>query len=176
MLTLLDAFLLGARRMELIGQRMLDGLRAAEIYAEACRTTEMSQRVALLTEVEKLIDGTRTGTGGAGTRVPADLAQRKQALRARLDNEALCGQRSAVCVNCSVAWPMPVRWPSEVKHCPCPNRSAWCCPHRWRETRALNESKPLRCERMCRGWSLTATHRIGLMIDAGNVDRYQLPD
>ena len=37
---LLDAFLLGARRMELIGQRMLDGLRAEEAYAAAYDTSD----------------------------------------------------------------------------------------------------------------------------------------
>ncbi len=35
---LLDHFLLGARRMELIGQRMLDGLEAVRCYTKACET------------------------------------------------------------------------------------------------------------------------------------------
>ena len=36
---LLDGLLLGARRMEFIGQRMLDGLAAAEAYTQACDAT-----------------------------------------------------------------------------------------------------------------------------------------
>ena len=31
---MLDSFLFGARRMELIGQRMLDGLEAPKLYQE----------------------------------------------------------------------------------------------------------------------------------------------
>ncbi|MBM4088736.1 MAG: hypothetical protein FJ276_04805 [Planctomycetes bacterium] len=56
---LLDAFLLGARRMELIGCRMRDGLRAAEAYASACETTDGAERQALLKEVETLVSTTR---------------------------------------------------------------------------------------------------------------------
>ena len=72
---LLDAFLLGARRMELIGQRMLDGLHAAEIYAQACKTRNVSQRVALLTKIEETHRWDAPDTSGPGPRVPADLAQ-----------------------------------------------------------------------------------------------------
>ena len=35
----LEVFLFGARRMELIGQRMLDGLEAAQLYEQACQAS-----------------------------------------------------------------------------------------------------------------------------------------
>ena len=52
---LLDAFLLGARRMELIGQRMLDGLETAKAYAEAVQATEKNEKLAKLTTAEQLV-------------------------------------------------------------------------------------------------------------------------
>jgi hypothetical protein len=52
---LLDAFLLGAKRMELIGQRMLDGLAAARAYAEAVQTPGKDVKLAKLAEAEQLV-------------------------------------------------------------------------------------------------------------------------
>lgn len=48
----LDAFLFGARRMELIGQRMLDGLEAARLYETACAAKAGAEELA---PVERLI-------------------------------------------------------------------------------------------------------------------------
>ncbi|MBN1853076.1 MAG: family 20 glycosylhydrolase [Pirellulales bacterium] len=56
---LLDAFLLGARRMERIGLRVLDGLRAAEAYTEACETPDRARRLKRLEEVRQLIETNR---------------------------------------------------------------------------------------------------------------------
>ncbi len=52
---LLDAFLLGARRMELIGQRMLDGLQAAHAYAEAVQAAGKDEKRAKLAKAEQLV-------------------------------------------------------------------------------------------------------------------------
>ena len=47
----LDAYLFGARRMELIGQRMLDGVEASELYAQARAGTDAQK----LAKVEALV-------------------------------------------------------------------------------------------------------------------------
>jgi hypothetical protein len=54
---LLDCFLLGAKRMELTGKRMLDGLKAAEAYRQAYEVAakDKQQALSLLAEVEKLV-------------------------------------------------------------------------------------------------------------------------
>jgi len=51
---LLDGFLLGARRMELIGQRMLDGLEATLLYHKACGATPQ-EAAPMLTKIEQLV-------------------------------------------------------------------------------------------------------------------------
>jgi hexosaminidase len=48
----LEVFLFGARRMEFIGQRMLDGLEAAQLYEQARQTTP---EVSKLAQAERLI-------------------------------------------------------------------------------------------------------------------------
>ncbi|MHC4181122.1 MAG: glycoside hydrolase family 20 zincin-like fold domain-containing protein, partial [Planctomycetota bacterium] len=54
---LLDYFLLGAKRMELIGQRMRDGLEAADAYARAYQSADKDKEKALslLAKAEKLV-------------------------------------------------------------------------------------------------------------------------
>src|SRR5262249_20374295 len=49
---ILDVFLFGARRMEHIGQRMLDGLQAAQLYQQAVAGKDTPDKV---TEVERLV-------------------------------------------------------------------------------------------------------------------------
>ena len=56
---LLDAFLLGARRMERIGLRTLDARKAAEAYTEAWKTTDRATRLMRLAEVGQLVDDNR---------------------------------------------------------------------------------------------------------------------
>jgi hypothetical protein len=51
---LLDYYLFGARRMELIGQRTLDGLQTAQLYAEALRASR-DAALPLLAEAETLV-------------------------------------------------------------------------------------------------------------------------
>jgi len=66
---LLDYFLLGARRMERIGQRMLDALKAAETYAKASQSAGEAQRerrMALLAEVEQLVQSNREAHAALG--------------------------------------------------------------------------------------------------------------
>lgn len=58
---LLDYFLFGAERIELIGQRMLDGLQAAEAYTEAyhCAREDKEKARSLLAKAEKLVHDNR---------------------------------------------------------------------------------------------------------------------
>lgn len=51
---LLDAMLLGAHRMELLEQRMLDGIDAANAYAEAVAANDKRVKLAKLAEVKRL--------------------------------------------------------------------------------------------------------------------------
>ncbi len=51
----LEAFVFGARRMELIGQRMLDGLEVARLYREATQATSPEAKLARLAQIEKLV-------------------------------------------------------------------------------------------------------------------------
>ena len=52
---LLDGFLLGARRMECIGQRMLDGLACAEAYRDAVAAKDKPTALARLARAEQLV-------------------------------------------------------------------------------------------------------------------------
>ena len=56
---LLDSFLLGARRMERIGQRMLDGLACAEAYREACTATDKAAALRFLATATNLVRSNR---------------------------------------------------------------------------------------------------------------------
>ena len=53
----LDALLFGARRMEFIGQRMLDGLEAAQLYQEA--QNDADSRIEKLEKIKQLIQKNR---------------------------------------------------------------------------------------------------------------------
>jgi hypothetical protein len=52
----LEVYLFGTRRMELIGQRMLDGLEAAQLYQQAVAGSGEPQK---LSQVEKLVRDNR---------------------------------------------------------------------------------------------------------------------
>jgi hexosaminidase len=171
---LLDAFLLGARRMELIGQRMLDGLRAAEAYAQACRTTELSQRTALLTEIEQLIDGTRGTQAALGREFQRIwLSESKPyALDWTLKRYTESDQRYAELVSrVADARAMAQRGES----LPPPEQIGLVLP-----AALSRNTRPQRVEAVALRTDVpwmepAATHRLGIMIDAGNVDRFQLP-
>ena len=90
----LEVFLFGARRMEFIGQRMLDGLEAAQLYEHGCRQASR-WRAAKLAQVEQLIRKNRDAYERLGRRIRRAVALGEQALRPGLDPGALyqCGQR-----------------------------------------------------------------------------------
>lgn len=171
---LLDAFLFGARRMELIGQRTLDGLRAAELYAQVSKTGDTAQRIALLDEIQQLIEGTRQATAALGQeyqriwtseskpygldwtmkRYAASDAQYAALLGRVVEARAQATRGEALALPEQIGLMLPAPLgrnarPQRVESTPWRANAPWLEP--------------------------TATHRIGLTIDAGNVDRYQLP-
>ncbi len=171
---LLDAFLLGARRMELIGRRMLDALRAAETYAQACKTTDVSRQAALLCEIEQCIDGTRQAQAALGCEFQRiwlseskpyalDWTLRRYAASDQRYAE-LIGRVAAARANAERGQALPT--PEEIGLALPAPLSRSTRPQRV-DPAALRTDLP---------WAEpAATHRIGLTIDAGQVDRYQLP-
>jgi len=170
---LLDYFLFGARRMELIGQRMLDGLEAAELYTQAYETSP-DKAAALLARVEKLVQKNREAYGTLGSQFQRlwldeskpfaldrtigryqntlkkydDLAKRLAEARERAE----AGQRPPRPEDLGLALP--------EKH------SRRTRPHQI-ESAPLEPSSP---------WIVpTATHRLGLVVSAGSVERFDLP-
>jgi hypothetical protein len=127
---LLDTFLHGARRMELIGQRMLDGLQAAELYSRAAdlpasdavrwwpRPKRWCGRIATLTDARSAIRGT--------------VAAGVQAVRVGLD------ERSDTMPWCSGTKRWPLDWakhvskPKQAAVCRVPTTWGWPSPRRFR--------------------------------------------
>jgi hypothetical protein len=171
---LLDAFLLGARRMELIGRRMLAGLQACELYAAACDATDVSQRTELLEQVRQIVEQTRQSHAALGqefqriwlseskpyaldwtTKRYEEVDRWYAALSDRLTDAI----RAAEAGN---ALPTPADTGLALPTC----YSRQTRPH-------AVVSQTLRTDAP---WAVAeATHRIGLIVQAGNVTRYQLP-
>jgi hypothetical protein len=171
---LLDAYLLGARRMELIGQRTLSALRAAEAYAEACRSREPGRQMELLSEVEQLVETTRQAHAELGRQFERiwlsesepyaldwtsqryrDADQRYGALMARLK-----------AARETVARGEPLPEPDEIGLV-LPGSLARHTRSRQLLPEPLQPAAP---------WlEPQASHRWGLVIEAGDSDRSQLP-
>ncbi len=75
----IETILFGARRMERIGQRMLDALEAARLYGEACqkasdaqqRVAEKEKTVALVARAEALVRANRDAHEALGRQFAA---------------------------------------------------------------------------------------------------------
>jgi hypothetical protein len=170
---LLDAFLFGARRMELIGQRMIDGLEATLAYHDALRMAPQ-QALPLLAKIDSLVRKNRDAHEALGKQFAAlwlteakpyalDWTMRRYAgvvkwyddLGARLATarkRAEAGQ--ALPEAQEVGLPMPEAfarrlWPQQTSPEALAPDSAWTEP--------------------------SATHRLGLVVRAGPADRFDLP-
>ncbi len=170
---LLDAFLHGARRMELIGTRMRDGLRAAQCYAQACDAAPRESS-AMLDEVERLVRENRDAHAALGREFErlwrADCKpyaldwtmDRYAATTAWYDGvlERLAEARRAA----QADEPLPS---PEAIGLPLPERfTRRSRPHKI-ETTPLDADRP---------WDVPeATHRFGLVVRAGNVPRGDVP-
>jgi hypothetical protein len=169
----LDYFLFGARRMELIGQRMLDGLQAAQLYNQACEVTPQ-EAVPLLIKVEALVRKNRDAHESLGQQFSTlwlkeakpyaleNVMKRYAAtvkwyddLGARLADarkKAAAGQRvprpETLGISLPEAYPRRAR-PRDELDTPLEPATAWSEP--------------------------SASHRLGLVVRAGSADRYELP-
>ncbi len=170
---LLDAFLFGARRMELIGQRMLDGLDASELYNRAYEVPPQ-EALPLLAKIETLVRKNRDAHEALGQQFQtlwlseskpyaldltmkryANVIQWYTALLERLANahqQAAAGERlprpEEVGLEPPETFARRTR-PQDVLTTSLEPSGAWAEP--------------------------TATHRLGLTIRPGNVDRFELP-
>ena len=167
----LDAFLFGARRMELIGQRMLDGLSAAQLYEQAVTAPSPAEKLA---QVESLIRQNREAVEAMGRQFAALwLAENKpyaldwtlrRYTNAVNEFEGLLRKLAAARAAAAVGRPLPE--PDEIGLA-IPQPLARLV--RPRETLAV----PLAPDAP---WAdATATHRVGLVIRAGVADRFHLP-
>ncbi|MCP4784692.1 MAG: family 20 glycosylhydrolase [Fuerstiella sp.] len=170
---LLDCFLLGARRMEFIGQRMLDGLEACRAYTEAsqlppadavplvekahtlvARTAEtydmLGQRFARiwLAECKPYALDRVTGRHANAVKRYDDLAARLKAAKDELAHGRPVPSPESIGLALPEAFARRT-WPHQIIALPLTADAPWSDP--------------------------SATHRVGLVIKTGSVERFQLP-
>jgi hypothetical protein len=167
----LDAFLFGARRMELIGQRMLDGFEAAQLYAQA---VEAPTHQDALAQIEKLVRQNRNAHEALGQQFALlwsseskpyalDWTLRRYT-NAVHEYDALLGKLLSARAAAAAGQPLPspeeigLAFPKPLSRCMRPRQVL---------------STPLLPDA---AWAdATATHRLGLVIQAGAADRFDLP-
>jgi hypothetical protein len=171
---LLDGFLLGARRMEVIGRRMLDALEAAQAYARACEAADPKDALPLLARAEELIRADRDAHEALGREFQRLwLAESKPyaldwtltryaSTVARYDQLAKRLAQARADLEAGKPLPRP-----EVLGLALPESFA-------RRTRPQKvEATPLASEAP---WAEpAATHRLAVQVGAGPVDRFDLP-
>lgn len=171
---LLDAFLFGARRMELIGQRMLDRLRAAELYNEARGVEELAGKLERLDEASRLLEANRQSHAELGREFARIwLSESKpyaldwtQKRYAALDQRYadLLQQLSEARAKAERGEPLPS---ADQVGLQLPSVSGRRTSPQKVESIALKSDAP---------WlEPLASYRMGITVNAGNVDRYQLP-
>jgi hypothetical protein len=170
---ILDAFLFGARRMERIGQRMLDGLEAARLYTQAF-DGPAAEAAPLVARAEALARKNRDAVEALGRefvvlwqkeckpysldwttkRYAAAVASYDALLkkladaRKRLEQGKPLPRPEELGLVLPQAFPRYLR-PRDLITSPLSPKSAWAEP--------------------------AATHRLGLVVRAGSVDRFEVP-
>ncbi len=170
---LLDYFLFGARRMELIGQRMLDRLEAGEIYAEAWGSPP-DEALPLVAETVALVQHNRQAHAELGEQFSAlwlaeskpylldrtmqryaDTNRRHDLLLEKLKKARLLAEAGKPLLSPeSLGLAMPEMFsrrtrPHQMIDAPFESDSPWAEPK--------------------------AGHRLALVVEAGSVDRFDLP-
>jgi hexosaminidase len=166
-----EVFLFGARRMEFIGQRMLDGLEAAQLYEQA---RQAPVDVAKLAQAERLIRKNRNAYERMGLQFAALwLSESKpyaldwtlgRYTNAVNDCEALLRKVEAARVAAAAGQPLP---PADELGLAAPKPL-------FRRVRPA-ESSPQALAPALPWAEPTATHRLGLVVRAGAADRFDLP-
>ena len=168
---ILEVLLFGARRMEFIGQRMLDGLEAAQLYEQ---TRQAPGGEVKLAQVERLIRKNRDGYERLGRQFAALwLCESKpyaldwtlgRYTNAVNECEALLRKVQAARVAAANGKPLP---PADELGLAAPK------PLFRRVLPSKNSPEALAPELP---WAdPTATHRLGLLVQAGAADRFDLP-
>jgi len=170
---LLDAFLQGARRMELIGTRMRDGYQAAQLYAQAVELPP-SESLPKLDKIEVLVRIHRDAHEALGREFerlwradckPYSLDKTMQRYAATVQwYDGVLAQLATARQAARDGKPLP---PPEQVGLALPDRfTRRYRPHRT-EAVPLDAAAP---------WADTeATHRLGLVVKAGAVSRAELP-
>ena len=169
---MLDVFLFGARRMEFIGQRMLDGVQAAQLYEQARQTPADMPKLA---QVERLIRKNRDAYARLGQQFAALwLSESKpyaldwtlgRYTNAVNECEALLGKlETARQAAASSGQPLPAA-----------DELGLAAPKPlFRRVRPAESSPEALAPEL--PWAdPSATHRLGLLVRAGAVDRFDLP-
>lgn len=168
---LLDVFLFGARRMELIGQRMLDGIAAVQAYARAVGPPANLESLA---EVEQLVRTNRDAYAHLGRQfVHLWLSESKPyALDWTTRRYAhAVGEFDQLLARLSAARA------AGVAHQPLPSPEAVGLALPEFSFRRVKPDKPA-AETLAATmpWmDAAATHRLGLTVQAGAADRFDLP-
>ena len=171
---LLDSFLCGARRLELIGRRMLDGLEAAQTYAQACEAADPKAARLLVGEVEQRVRATRDAHEALGREFKRIwLAEsrpyaldwtlgRYASAVARYDKLAQRLAEARQNLEAGKALPRP----EDLGLALLSSHARRTRPHK-------TEAAPLASETP---WALaTAPHRLAVLVNAGSADRFDLP-
>ena len=170
---LLDYFLFGARRMEFIGQRMLDGLETCKAYTEAAGLST-AEALPLVERAESLV----LSTGETYDRLGRRFAQLWQAeSKPYLLDKTLDRYRAAVNRYAELAARLAAvkKDLTAGKPIPSPETVGLALPEQFsRRTRPHQTVDRLLASDL--SWAdPSATHRLGLVVKAGGVDRFELP-
>ena len=170
---LLDYFLFGARRMELIGRRMLDGLEAARLYTLACDSSPQ-EAMPLLKQVEALVLENRDAHENLGREFEALwLAESKPyALDWTLDRYAAVVKRYDDLARQLAEAQDRLQAGDKLRR---PEELGLLLPEAFARRARPSETidsplephAPWSCE--------SATHRVGVIVRAGSADRFELP-
>ncbi|MCR4415263.1 MAG: family 20 glycosylhydrolase [Thermoguttaceae bacterium] len=170
---LLDAYLFGARRMERIGQRMLDGLEAARLYDRA-RQGKPHDALPLLEQVEALVRTNRDAHAALGKQFAAIWLSESKPYG--LDWTMARYERTVKGYDDLLARLAKARRAAESgKPLPSPEEVGLVLPEAFARRARPKEAvaAPLAPETP---WAEpAATHRLGLVVRAGTADRHELP-
>ena len=171
---LLDAFLFGARRMELIGQRMLDGLEAAELYTQAFEAASAKAAFPLLEKVEALVRKNRDAHESLGREFQRLWLRESKpyALDWTMDRYAAAVKRfDELLAHLAEARRRAAAGKALLQ----PKEVGLALPEGFSRRTRPHRTEPAPLEPHAPWAEPAATHRLGVVVNAGSVDRQDLP-